>query len=65
MFKNHLEMIGRNESPSKKAKFWQSYTSVPRASSPVARDSYLSPVKNRYLWSKHPARPLTPHRSIL
>ncbi|KAH8359822.1 hypothetical protein KR093_009036, partial [Drosophila rubida] len=34
-------------------------TSVPRASSPVARDSYLSPVKNRYLWSKHPARPLT------
>ncbi|KAL7728606.1 hypothetical protein ACLKA6_012599 [Drosophila palustris] len=35
-------------------------TSVPRASSPVARDSYLSPVKNRYLWSKHPARPLTP-----
>nr|ACX54918.1 MIP14628p [Drosophila melanogaster] len=25
MFKNHLEMIGRNESPSKKAKFWQSY----------------------------------------
>ncbi|KAL7728603.1 hypothetical protein ACLKA6_012599 [Drosophila palustris] len=40
-------------------------TSVPRASSPVARDSYLSPVKNRYLWSKHPARPLTPHRSIL
>jgi hypothetical protein len=25
MFKQHLEMIGRNESPSKKAKFWQSY----------------------------------------
>jgi len=25
MFKNHLEMIGRNETPSKKAKFWQSY----------------------------------------
>ncbi|XP_067636466.1 uncharacterized protein Mf isoform X6 [Eurosta solidaginis] len=25
MFKSHLEMIGRNESPSKKAKFWQSY----------------------------------------
>jgi len=25
MFKNHLDMIGRNESPSKKAKFWQSY----------------------------------------
>lgn len=25
MFKQHLEMIGRNETPSKKAKFWQSY----------------------------------------
>ncbi|XP_005191486.1 uncharacterized protein LOC101901052 isoform X3 [Musca domestica] len=34
--------------------------SVPRASSPITRDSFLSPVKNRYLWSKHPARPLTP-----
>lgn len=25
MFKNHLEMIGRNETASKKAKFWQSF----------------------------------------
>lgn len=25
MFKQHLEMIGRNENPTKKAKFWQSY----------------------------------------
>lgn len=25
MFKQHLEMIGRNETPTKKAKFWQSY----------------------------------------
>ncbi|GLV35802.1 Myofilin [Carabus blaptoides fortunei] len=25
MFKNHLDMIGRNEPVSKKAKFWQSY----------------------------------------
>ena len=33
-------------------------TSVPRGGS-VARDSFLSPVKNRYLWSRHPARPLT------
>jgi len=40
-------------------------SSVPRASSPITRDSYLSPVKNRYLWSKHPVRPLTPHRTIL
>ncbi|XP_067636415.1 uncharacterized protein Mf isoform X2 [Eurosta solidaginis] len=33
--------------------------SVPRASSPIARDSYLSPIKSSYLWSRHPARPLT------
>lgn len=25
MFKNHLAMIGFNESPNKKAKFWQAY----------------------------------------
>lgn len=25
MFKNHLEMIGRNETASKKARFWQSF----------------------------------------
>jgi hypothetical protein len=25
MFKNHLQMIGFNETPNKKAKFWQSY----------------------------------------
>ncbi|XP_059218829.1 uncharacterized protein LOC106090757 isoform X3 [Stomoxys calcitrans] len=35
-------------------------TSMPRASSPMTRDSFLSPVKNRYLWTKHPVRPLTP-----
>ncbi|XP_075146596.1 myofilin isoform X6 [Haematobia irritans] len=35
--------------------------SMPRASSPpITRDSFLSPIKNRYLWTKHPARPLTP-----
>ncbi|XP_065355294.1 uncharacterized protein Mf isoform X4 [Calliphora vicina] len=39
-------------------------TSVPRGGS-VARDSFLSPVKNRYLWTRHPVRPLTPHRSLL
>ncbi|XP_037952205.1 uncharacterized protein LOC119682770 isoform X3 [Teleopsis dalmanni] len=39
--------------------------SVPRGSSPIARDSFLSPVKNRYLWSKHPARPLTPEPGAL
>uniref|UniRef100_A0A1A9W1J7 Myofilin n=1 Tax=Glossina brevipalpis TaxID=37001 RepID=A0A1A9W1J7_9MUSC len=36
--------------------------SLPPRGSSVARDSFLSPVKNRYLWAKHPARPLTPHR---
>lgn len=25
MFKNHLAMIGFNETPNKKAKFWQAY----------------------------------------
>lgn len=25
MFKQHLQMIGYNETPNKKAKFWQSY----------------------------------------
>lgn len=25
MFKNHLDIISRNETPSKKAKFWQSF----------------------------------------
>lgn len=25
MFKNHLDMIGRNEPIQRKAKFWQSY----------------------------------------
>uniref|UniRef100_A0A1A9VGU1 Uncharacterized protein n=1 Tax=Glossina austeni TaxID=7395 RepID=A0A1A9VGU1_GLOAU len=33
--------------------------SLPPRGSSVARDSFLSPVKNRYLWAKHPARPLT------
>uniref|UniRef100_D3TSC6 Zeelin1 n=1 Tax=Glossina morsitans morsitans TaxID=37546 RepID=D3TSC6_GLOMM len=36
--------------------------SLPPRGSSVARDSFLSPVKNRYLWAKHPARPLTPEQ---
>ncbi|XP_037823989.1 uncharacterized protein LOC119612300 isoform X4 [Lucilia sericata] len=63
MFKNHLEMIGRNESPSKKAKFWQSYIrslkgsedirahETPRASRPYS--SYLdSPATYRSIYDE-------------
>ncbi|XP_046803942.1 uncharacterized protein LOC111678239 [Lucilia cuprina] len=39
-------------------------TSVPRGGS-VARDSFLSPIKNRYLWTKHPVRPLTPEEEAI
>ncbi|CAD7092668.1 unnamed protein product [Hermetia illucens] len=40
MFKNHLEMIGRNETPSKKAKFWQSYVRSLKGSDDIrAHDS--------------------------
>jgi len=60
MFKQHLEMIGRNETPSKKAKFWQSYVrslkgsddirahDAPRVSSwrPLSAD--LPPLRSIY-----------------
>ncbi|XP_055309499.1 uncharacterized protein LOC129573208 isoform X2 [Sitodiplosis mosellana] len=40
MFKQHLEMIGRNETPSKKAKFWQSYVRSLKGSDDIrAHDS--------------------------
>jgi hypothetical protein len=40
MFKNHLEMIGRNETPTKKAKFWQSYIRSLKGSEDIrAQDS--------------------------
>ncbi|XP_031625676.1 uncharacterized protein LOC116342294 [Contarinia nasturtii] len=39
-FKQHLEMIGRNETPSKKAKFWQSYVRSLKGSDDIrAHDS--------------------------
>ncbi|XP_004518238.1 uncharacterized protein LOC101451789 isoform X3 [Ceratitis capitata] len=63
MFKSHLEMIGRNETPSKKAKFWQSYIrslkgsedirahETPRASRPYS--SYLdSPATYRSIFDE-------------
>ncbi|XP_037948384.1 uncharacterized protein LOC119679875 [Teleopsis dalmanni] len=63
MFKSHLEMIGRNETPSKKAKFWQSYIrslkgsedirahEAPRASRPYS--SYLdSPATYRSIFDE-------------
>ncbi|KQS38983.1 uncharacterized protein LOC6552880 isoform X5 [Drosophila erecta] len=62
MFKNHLEMIGRNESPSKKAKFWQSYIrslkgsedirahEAPRASRPYS--SYLDSPSYRSIYDE-------------
>lgn len=46
MFKQHLEMIGRNESPSKKAKFWQSYIRSLKGSDDIrAQDS---PTRRTY-----------------
>ncbi|XP_077283883.1 myofilin isoform X4 [Arctopsyche grandis] len=40
MFKNHLDMIGRNEPVSKKAKFWQSYVRSLKGSEDIrANDS--------------------------
>lgn len=44
MFKNHLEMISRNESPSKKAKFWQSFVRSLKGSDDLrAPESVYSP----------------------
>lgn len=51
MFKQHLEMIGRNETPAKKAKFWQSYIRSLKGSddirahdAPKSRPTYRSEV---------------------
>jgi hypothetical protein len=46
MFKNHLAMIGFNESPNKKAKFWQSYVRSLKGSEDIraneGREDYRS-----------------------
>ncbi|CAO1381616.1 unnamed protein product [Diamesa serratosioi] len=48
MFKQHLAMIGYNESPNKKAKFWQSYIRSLKGSEDIraqeSRDEYRRPL---------------------
>lgn len=48
MFKQHLEMIGRNETPSKKAKFWQSYVRSLKGNSNKNVNFFLS--LKRWCW---------------
>lgn len=43
MFKNHLEMIGRNETASKKAKFWQSFVGSLKGSQDIRADDRIRP----------------------
>jgi len=42
MFKNHLEMIGRNETASKKAKFWQSFVRSLKGSDDIRASDHYS-----------------------
>uniref|UniRef100_A0A1A9VGT9 Myofilin n=1 Tax=Glossina austeni TaxID=7395 RepID=A0A1A9VGT9_GLOAU len=44
MFKSHLEMIGRNETPSKKAKFWTSYIRSLKDAPATYRSIFDEPV---------------------
>lgn len=63
MFKSHLEMIGRNETPSKKAKFWQSYIRSLKGSDDIrAHDSPR--VKSWRPYSAYADVPPPPFRSI-
>ncbi|KAK9721319.1 Myofilin [Popillia japonica] len=43
MFKNHLEMIGRNETASKKAKFWQSFVRSLKGSDDIRASDSIRP----------------------
>lgn len=45
MFKNHLDMIGRNETPSKKAKFWQSYVRSLKGSEDIKAEERIRPSR--------------------
>ncbi|XP_026330635.1 uncharacterized protein LOC113238120 isoform X2 [Hyposmocoma kahamanoa] len=45
MFKNHLEMIGRNETPSKKARFWQSFVRSLKGSEDIRADERYRPTR--------------------
>lgn len=57
MFKSHLEMIGRNETASKKAKFWQSFVRSLKGSEDIrAHDrspsGILRPLEDSWPYSK-------------
>ncbi|XP_050344560.1 uncharacterized protein LOC126769689 isoform X5 [Nymphalis io] len=45
MFKNHLEMIGRNETPSKKARFWQSFVRSLKGSEDIRAEERYRPSR--------------------
>ncbi|KAJ8719627.1 hypothetical protein PYW08_011802 [Mythimna loreyi] len=45
MFKNHLEMIGRNETPSKKARFWQSFVRSLKGSEDIRAEERYRPTR--------------------
>ncbi|KAG7302084.1 hypothetical protein JYU34_013543 [Plutella xylostella] len=45
MFKNHLEMIGRNETASKKARFWQSYVRSLKGSEDIRAEERYRPTR--------------------
>ncbi|XP_063365044.1 uncharacterized protein LOC134653578 isoform X4 [Cydia amplana] len=45
MFKNHLEMIGRNETASKKARFWQSFVRSLKGSEDIRAEERYRPTR--------------------
>ncbi|KAL0829169.1 hypothetical protein ABMA28_004011 [Loxostege sticticalis] len=45
MFKNHLEMIGRNETASKKARFWQSFVRSLKGSEDIRAEERYRPSR--------------------
>ncbi|XP_050550378.1 uncharacterized protein LOC118281905 isoform X5 [Spodoptera frugiperda] len=45
MFKSHLEMIGRNETPSKKARFWQSFVRSLKGSEDIRAEERYRPSR--------------------
>ncbi|XP_062529513.1 myofilin isoform X1 [Bombyx mori] len=45
MFKTHLDMIGRNETPSKKARFWQSFVRSLKGSEDIRAEERYRPTR--------------------
>ncbi|XP_073946212.1 myofilin isoform X2 [Choristoneura fumiferana] len=45
MFKSHLEMIGRNETASKKARFWQSFVRSLKGSEDIRAEERYKPTR--------------------